>query len=75
VRYTPYIALALGGFALAVAGAVSLGIGAVYGGVALCGLSAVIALASHERDAAISRDHQDQAADAHHHGTGAAAIQ
>jgi hypothetical protein len=74
VRYTPSIALTLAGLALGIAGAVSLAIGAVYGGVAVCGLSAVTAFAMHERETAAGAKRHDQSEDAHHHGTGAAAI-
>ena len=73
MRYTPYIALTLAGLALGIAGAVALGIGAVYGGVAVCGLSAVIAFAMHEREMAAGAKRHDQSADAQQHGTGAAA--
>jgi hypothetical protein len=69
VRYAPHIAVALAGFALAIAGALSLGIGAVYGGVALVGLPAVIAFARHELDDAA---HEEPVETHQHHGTAAA---
>jgi hypothetical protein len=71
VRYTPYIALSLAGLVLGIVGAVSLGIGAVYGGLVLFCLPAIIAFALREREAMI-RERPEQAGDAHR-GTSTAA--
>jgi hypothetical protein len=47
VRYVPYILVTLVGLALGIAGVLSLGIGAVYGGVALAILGVVLPYAGH----------------------------
>jgi hypothetical protein len=52
VRYAPHIAVAAAGIALAIAGALdALGIGAIYGGVALALLAATVALVTREHHA------------------------
>jgi hypothetical protein len=49
MRYAPYIIISLAGFALAVAGILSLGIGAVYGGTMITILGAGLPYALHQK--------------------------
>jgi hypothetical protein len=49
VRYVPFIALCVVGLAIAVAGVLTLGIGAAYGGLALAIVGAVSGYADHVR--------------------------
>jgi hypothetical protein len=53
VRYVPYIALCLAGMALGIAGVVSLGIGAYYGGTLLASLAVMIPIIRREHQAVL----------------------
>ena len=71
MRYVLYTALFLAGMALGIAGVVSLGIGAVYGGVLLATLGAGMPAIHREYQDARREREKKRRADAHR-GSGAA---